>query len=388
MKSRQELSGLNSGMLCRVLGRYIKLTKTAFWINYTVLLLALLFSYSLDFRGIWIPRWSIDDHENIFATLDNRFNHVFLQVFALGEAYYPSEKVIVKRYDDRWLRDFLAEAHRRNIRVSAWLNVFYSWGYAERTRDTRHPINRHPNWYVEDRNGASILQYGVEDLKRMGIEGYYLTPANNQVFDYILDIATELVENYDFDGVHLDYCRYPTRRFIYDVSLRSRFMREYGVDPGDFGSTGFEQRYSVWGSTDLESRLQHLVRDELTSFVAELSARVKSARPYLDVSVAVKADYESAMSDFLQDWPRWVNDGLVDYVCLMAYGNNIGGILNKTIEIVNDPQKVAVGLGVYRLSTDHIAAQVRQVTALPFSGVVFFSYEELRKNRSYLGVLP
>ena len=366
----------------------MKLTKTAFWINYTVLLLALLFSYSLDFRGIWIPRWSIDDHENIFATLDNRFNHVFLQVFALGEAYYPSEKVIVKRYDDRWLRDFLAEAHRRNIRVSAWLNVFYSWGYAERTSDARHPINRHPNWYVEDRNGASILEYGVEDLKRMGIEGYYLTPANNQVFDYILDIATELVENYDFDGVHLDYCRYPTRRFIYDVSLRSRFMREYGVDPGDFGSTGFEQRFSVWGSTDLESRLQHLVRDELTGFVAELSARVKGARPYMELSVAVKADYESARSDFLQDWPRWVNDGLVDYVCLMAYGNNIGGILNKTIEIVNDPHKVAVGLGVYRLSTDRIAAQVRQVAALPFSGVVFFSYEELRKNRSYLGVLP
>ncbi|MDH4210653.1 MAG: family 10 glycosylhydrolase [candidate division WOR-3 bacterium] len=353
-----------------------------------MLLLTLVLSFSLDFRGIWVPRWSIDDHENIFATLDNRFNHVFLQVFALGEAYYPSENTVVKRYDDQWLRDFLTEAHRRNIKVSAWLNVFYSWGYADRTRDMRHPINRHPNWYAEDRTGTSILDYGVEELKHMGIEGYYLTPANNQVFDYIMEVATELLEKYEFDGVHLDYCRYPSRRFIYDVSLRSKFMREYSVDPTDFGSPEFEQRFSIWGSADLDNRMQKVVRDDLTRFVGALSARVKRSRPYIEVSVAVKADYQSAAADFYQDWPLWLNTGLVDYVCLMAYGNDIGGILDKAMRIVDDPQKVAVGLGVYRLNTDRIAAQVRQVASLPFSGVVFFSYEELRKNRGYLGVFP
>jgi uncharacterized lipoprotein YddW (UPF0748 family) len=353
-----------------------------------VLLLALLFCASLDFRGIWIPRWSIDDHENIFATLEDRFNHVFLQVFALGEAYYPSEYIITKRYDDKWLRNFLAEAHRRNIKVSAWLNVFYSWGYAARTGDRRHPINRNPNWYVEDRTGTSILDYGVDDLKRMGIEGYYLTPSNTQVFDYILDLTNELLGKYEFDGVHLDYCRYPSRRFIYDVSVRSKFLRQYGVDPKEFGAAQFEQRFGVWGSTDLDDRLQKLVRDDLTRFVGALCTRVKQTKPYVDVSVAVKADYQSAVVDFYQDWPLWVNTGLVDYVCLMAYGNTIGGILDKTARVVDDPEKITIGLGIYRLSTDRIATQLRQVASLPFSGVVFFSYEELRKNRGYLDVFP
>jgi uncharacterized lipoprotein YddW (UPF0748 family) len=79
---------------------------------------------------------------------------------------------------------------------------------------------------------------------------------------------------------------------------------------------------------------------------------------------------------------------LVDYVCLMAYGNTIGGILDKTARVVDDPEKITIGLGIYRLSTDRIATQLRQVASLPFSGVVFFSYEELRKNRGYLDVFP
>ncbi len=349
---------------------------------------ALLLCFSLDFRGIWIPRWSIEDHDKILSTLDGRFNHVFLQVFALGEAYYPSDYAPVKRYDDGWLRDFLTEAHRRNIKVSAWVNVFYSWGYAARTKDHRHPINLHPNWYVVDRTGRSILGYSIEELKRQGIEGYYLTPANAQVNDYMLAIITELLEKYDFDGVHLDYFRYPSRRFIHDVSLTSKFMRAFCVDPANFASTDFERRFSVWGSTDLNNRFQALVRDELTGFITLLNRRLKNLKPYVELSIAVKADYQSAAVDFYQDWSFWLNRGLVDYVCLMAYSRNIGATLNKTLKVVNDPHKVAVGLGVYVLSTDQIAAQVRQVASMPFAGVVFFSYEEVKKNRSYLDILP
>ncbi len=352
-----------------------------------MLLLTLLLSFSLDFRGIWIPRWSIEDHQNIFATLDGRFNHIFLQVFALGEAYYPSSLVPVRKQEDQWLRDFLIEAHRRGIKVSAWLNVFYSWGYAPRTRDMRHPINLHPNWYVEDREGRSILSYSIEELQNRGIEGYYLTPANKMVRGHIYDIVDEILNSYDFDGVHLDYIRYPARRFNNDVAIRSRFMREFGVDPSDFSSSGFEQRFGIWGSADLEQRLQELVRGDLSDFVQMLKTRVRRKHPHVMISAAVKADYQSAGTDYYQDWSRWVNEGIVDFVCLMAYSKNIGDILNRTLRAVNDPGKITVGLGIYRLSTEQIAAQVEQVAALPFSGVVFFSYEELRKNTSYLQTL-
>lgn len=352
-----------------------------------MLVFTLLLAFSLDFRGIWIPRWSIDDHNNIFSTLDGQFNHIFVQVFALGEAYYPSSLVPVKKPDDEWLKDLLIEAHRRGIKVSAWLNVFYSWGYAPRPADMRHPINLHPNWYVEDRGGRSILSYDIEELKNHGIEGYYLAPASAQVRDHIYGVIDELLSLYDFDGVHLDYFRYPSRRFSNDVYLRSKFMREYCVDPTDMVSPDFGERFGVWGGADLEQRLQELVRTDLTDFVKTLSNRVKNLRPQVEISVAVKADFQAASMDFCQDWSKWVNEDIVDFVCLMAYSGNIEHILNKTLRQVNDPRKVAVGLGIYRLGTEQIAAQIRQVASLPFSGVVFFSYEELRKNTAYLQTL-
>ena len=347
-------------------------------------ILAVLLIFSLDLRGIWIPRWSIDDHERVFAKLEGEFNHVFLQIFALGEAYYSSTHTPMKIRDDAWLKSFLNEAHQRDIKVSAWLNVFYSWGYAPRTRDQRHPANLHPNWFVYDEHQESILGFGVDELRRRGIEGYYLAPGNRQVRDYVHEVIDEILSKYDFDGIHLDYMRYPARVFTHDVSLRSNFMRKYSVDPTNFSLQDYRQRFGQWGISDLEDLWREFVRDDLTSFVEELSSRIRKKRPQTLLSVAVKADYRTARSEFYQDWPEWVNSNLVDFVCLMAYQRNIEGVLNRTLAVVNDPHTVAVGLGIYRLSSDQIKAQVRQVAARPFGGVVFFSYEELRKNRAFL----
>ncbi len=352
-----------------------------------MVLLSLLLLCSLDMRGIWIPRWSIDDQPRILSTLDGRFNHIFLQVFALGEAYYPSRIVPSRRNDDTWLRDLIQEAHARNIKVSAWVNVFYSWGFAPRTRDQRHPINLHPNWYVENESGQSILDFGTETLKRWGIEGYYLAPASGQVHAYLHRIIDELLHNYDFDGIHLDYCRYPGHGFIYDVALRSKFMRAYSVDPLNLSGLDLENRYGSWGGSDLQKRWQDFVREDLTGFIKDLRVQIDSRKKPVILSVAVKPDHRSAARDFYQNWPYWVNSGLVDLVCLMAYSNNIETILSETLQAVNDPRAVAVGLGIYRLGPDRIRTQVRQVAARPFRGVVFFSYEELKDNTAFLDAL-
>jgi uncharacterized lipoprotein YddW (UPF0748 family) len=337
-----------------------------------------------DFRGIWVPRWSLDDGREIFSHLDGKFNHIFLQVYALGQAYYPSSRVPSKRTTDEWLRDFIDEAHRRGIRVSAWINVYYSWGYAPLTTDRRHPINRQPNWYVSDYTGRSILDYTVEELEDLRIEGYYLSPAHLHVRDYICRISEEIVRTYDFDGIHLDYVRYPGSKFIYDAALRSKFMRRYCVDPLDLrNDSEMQQRYSLWGYDDLEAKWQTMVSRDLTEFIAELSRRVKQVRQDLQVSVAVKPDYMDARHEFYQDWLTWVNAHYVDFVCLMLYTGNIASRLEKIKAAVQEPERITVGLGLYILSPDRIAEQVDIVEKSPFGGVVYFSYDQLKENHDY-----
>jgi uncharacterized lipoprotein YddW (UPF0748 family) len=328
-------------------------------------LLILFLALHTDFKGVWVPRWSIQDKSAIFDNLDGRFNHIFLQIFALGEAYYPSTYVPSKMQSDKWLREFLNEAHRRNIKVSAWINVFYSWGFAPKTMNSKHPINRQPNWYVRDQDDRSIVDYTTEELKSIGTEGYYLTPANPQVQSYVIDIVQEIIRKYDFDGIHFDYIRYPTSNFVYDVSLRSKFMREYYVDPLDLVTKDeLKTRYGLWGCDDLAKQWREFVSADLTAFAKRIKDALKKERPEILISAAVKPDYLSARYEHHQDWLAWLNAGYVDFVCLMAYGKYIKKNLNRVLKAVDDPYRVTVGLGLYVLSPEEISRQVEIVKSL------------------------
>jgi uncharacterized lipoprotein YddW (UPF0748 family) len=348
----------------------------------------LLFILHTDFRGVWIPRWSITDHNQIFEYLDGRFNHIFLQVFASGEAYYPSQYAPSKVRSDAWLKEFLDEAHRRHIKVSAWINTLYSWGYAPWTLNPEHPINRYPEWYVRDQYQESILGYDVQRLKQMGIEGYYLAPAHAGVRLYVTRIIEELL-NYDFDGIHFDYIRYPSQEFIYDPFLRSKFMRKYSIDPADLFTflDSLKRKLSIWGYDDLRSQWLRFVTDDLTLFIKDLHSIIKVTYPNIEISVAVKANHATARTEYHQEWVTWLNSGFVDFVCLMAYTKDINGILASTLRAVDEPRRVVVGLGLYLLSPSEIEKQLRLVNDSPFAGVVFFSYEDVKKNKRYLSSL-
>ncbi|MFS6555272.1 hypothetical protein VPJ68_07280, partial [Parabacteroides distasonis] len=45
-------------------------------------------------------------------------------------------------------------------------------------------------------------------LRKIGDEGY-MKPELNATADYIAGICGEITRNYDIDGIHLDYIRYP-----------------------------------------------------------------------------------------------------------------------------------------------------------------------------------
>lgn len=341
----------------------------------------------MDFKGIWLPRWSIADNNKILLTLNGEFNHIFLQVFALGEAYYPS-RYAPSKSGGEWLKDFLHQAHLRKIKVSAWINIFYSWGYAPITANPRHPINAWPQWYVRDKNGRSILDYNIKELARLGIEGYFISPANSEVRAYITKIIEEIIRNYDFDGIHLDYIRYPNPQFIYDVSLRTKFMRKFYFDPVDLlDKNNLKSRVSLWGYEDLENQWEEFISDDLTQFIKDLSKKIKAIKPNVQISAAVKPDYRIARDEYYQDWLGWLNLGIIDFICLMCYTKDIEACLKKTIKMAKEPHRVVVGLSLYNFRPEMISKQVKLVEKMPFAGTVFFSYGEIEKNKKYLKVL-
>ncbi|MEO0225323.1 MAG: family 10 glycosylhydrolase, partial [candidate division WOR-3 bacterium] len=178
--------------------------------------------YSLSlftFSGIWVPRWSLSRGfdsvlNDVIAT---GCDHCFVQVFALGESYCPSRYAPYHNlFSSDDLRRFLQNAHRHNIKVHAWFNLFYIASYNNPPVDPGHPFNCRPDWFVWDYHGQSILGFSASEIKRLGLEGYYLAPANYWVREYLKSIILEVITNFDFDGVHLDYVRYPSKEFTLD----------------------------------------------------------------------------------------------------------------------------------------------------------------------------
>ncbi len=345
---------------------------------------AMIVLFLLGIRGVWVPRWALHDGVEILNTLDGHFDHIFLQVFALGETYYPSDHTESARQSDLWLKEFIEVAHRRNIKVSAWINLFYSWGYTAKEKRPAHPINRYPAWFVQDKSGRSMVDYSVGELERMRIEGYYLAPGNEQVRQYLLNIVSEAVSRYSFDGVHFDYVRYPGPGFISDPAIRSRFMRRTCLDPAAIDQDDFARRYGRQGREDARQKYCRHVADDLSLFIGELRRRIKSIDPDIMISAAVKPDLISARRDYYQDWSAWLNDGSVDLVCLMSYGRHIKRSVDKALKDAGNPERIAVGIGVYLLTPEEVRSQVDFVRGTRCAGFVCFSYDQIKKNRAYL----
>jgi uncharacterized lipoprotein YddW (UPF0748 family) len=80
-----------------------------------------------------------------------------------------------------------------------------------------------------------------------------------------------------------------------------------------------------------------------------------------------------------QDWRSWIDGGLVDVVCPMAYTTDAVAFASQiaTVRQAAGRHPVWAGIGAYRLSPDQIAENVRSARRVGAGGVILFSYDSL-----------
>jgi len=175
---------------------------------------------SFALRGIWIHPQSVATQEKADETLarvqTGHLNTVFLLVFWDGYAYYDSvmaEKKLSLTTDYDPLGYVVAEAHRRGLQVHAWFVV----GEIGIPYGEPGPVlSQHPEWVMLDASGGSQI--------------HWLNFAHPDARQFISDLISEVVLNYDVDGVHLDYIRYPGSKWSFDPHSVTALANEYGVD--------------------------------------------------------------------------------------------------------------------------------------------------------------
>jgi uncharacterized lipoprotein YddW (UPF0748 family) len=200
--------------------------------------------------------------------------------------------------------------------------------------------------------------------------------------EYTVAVIRDLVSRYAVDGVHLDYIRYPNEEFDYSRGALEAFRADVSADLNAADRRRYDDRLRrepLIYTQAFPVRWRAFRMAQLTRLLTAIRAAVKEKRPAALISAAVIPDAVEAADRRLQDWGAWVNAGLLDVVCPMAYTTD-SALFGLQIAAARDAagaRRVWAGIGAYRLPAAQIAAHVRHARSLGVSGVVFFSYDSL-----------
>lgn len=330
-------------------------------------------------RFIWVTRWdfkSAHDIELIFQNAASaRFTDVFFQVRGEGtlfcqSPYEPWAWELSGRdatsgvgVDPGWdpLKVAVTEAHRRGIRIHAWVNTMPGWGQKTLpAKSTGQHSVRHPEWFMVDPAGA-----------RMTANGFYacLDPGIKAVRTHLAMLMGDLVRRYDIDGLHLDYIRYP---------LAEEVKHDYSYNPEPLAA--FKAQTGKIPAQDPEAWARFR-KAQITAVVRGIHDEIKRVNPKIELSAATLAD-NNKRALAAQEPDAWLNTGIIDAVCPMAYVRNDMGIFLTYMDTYlrrMNPKTTWVGVWPRSLNNGW-AEQVRAAASLGAAGVAIFSYEELFPN--------
>ena len=350
-----------------------------------------------EFRGIWVIRHTLTTPKRVLKAVERcrevGFNALFVQVRGRGDAYYKSR--IVPRGEDilEEFPDFdplalaIQEAHRTGLEIHAWVNVYLAWHPTERLpKSSNHLLVRHPEWFMVSKDGINMGRVdmsGKNSLSR-GVEGRYLSPGIQEVREHLLKVILELVQGYDLDGLHLDYIRYPNVNYDFNLINRAEFTRRFGFDPqtlvgktNEQGGLSREKKKKLW---------EQWRTDQVSLQVSEIQQLLLNTKPWIKLSVAVKPNFELAYREFGQDWIKWINKQMVDFVVPMLYlgtTEEIGVQIQQIQKYVRKGHLYA-GIGGFNQSPSATEDQINQARRMGLKGIMFFSYDSLNKQPKLL----
>ena len=195
------------------------------------------------------------------------------------------------------------ECHKRGMEIHAWVTTIPAGAWnSKECRELRKKLPR--------------------AVKRDGANGY-MDPGRRETADYLSDLCGEIATNYDVDGIHLDYIRYPE-------TIRPKIP-------------AFK------------------ARENITNIVRDIYFRVKSIKPWIKMSCSPIGKYSdlsrfssrgwNARDRVYQDAQKWMRDDIMDIIFPMMYFRN-DNYYPFLIDWADNKHSgsVAAGLGVYMLS--------------------------------------
>jgi len=268
--------------------------------------------YGIDFPSMGVTTDSKVLKKEIIEMLENikemGFNTVYFQVRPSADALYPSKIFPWSKYltgDQNTppldgfdpLKFIITEAHERNIEIHPWINP-----YRVTVNDSdldklpyNHPARKHPEW---------VVSYGSGKSKK-----HYFNPGIPEVEKLILDGISEIIENYDVDGIHLDDYFYPGKEFN-DYNTYKQYKGEY-------------RNIYAWRRNNIDKLIE-----KIHNLIEEKDEKLRfGVSPFAiwanNSSIPVGSDTNGSESYYKMyaDTRKWVKEGYLDYIIPQIYWN-------------------------------------------------------------------
>lgn len=325
----------------------------------------------------WPPKTTdpVIQKKSLIEILDNltskNFNTIFFQVRSQGTVLYKSKYEPWSPYLTGKLGEspsydplefLIEEAHKRNLEVHAWLNMVNvkSGDLPTTITDPPHIAIARPEWtkkYIEGNNISYWLDVGFPEVR-----------------EYLKNLCVEIAENYNVDGIHLDYIRYP------------------GIDFDDSLS------YEMYGQKKQRGDFR---RENINQLVSAIYDTLISIKPMIKVGSAPIGIYENltdargweGKNSVFQDSREWLKRKKQDYIVPQIYWDLNS---NPRFEsLVNDwtknkfDRQIIIGIGAYNPSVaKELEEQIELTRKYKADGQSFFRYENIKDKRFFAYRFP
>ncbi len=348
-----------------------------------------------EVRGLWVVRYALLEEKPVETILERarqlNITDVYLQVWALGQPYYETtvagnskNKVL----SGEQLHRFIEEAQRHNIRVHAWINTLFVWANGQPS-DQNHPFLARRKSLLKTAHQSTPPSYSR--LKKEGFVGYFIDPGDNVYLGLLGKLIQELLHDYRFDGIHLDYFRYPGARYSFSQSGIDDVILDYFVVRENMyrNPDRFLSKFDSAVVSYVDRRYRSYLRSRLDDLLQKITKHVKNGFPAAQLSIAVKPDLYKARHYYYQDWQKWLDENWCDQVVIMNYIPDrlrFRKYLNQALATGNS-SRIIVGISTYNQRASMVKSKIEHVKQLNFAGYSLFSFNHLHQNAEYLSII-
>lgn len=348
----------------------------------------------LDTRCLWIVRESMYNEKMINSALvyayQSGYNIVFIQVRGRGYAFYNSDIVpkhpkIATEFDPLDYAVTLGQA--LGIEVHAWMNSYILWSSKTPPENPEHLYHTQKGWTEANIHGKMDSQIKLFEPQSPQWEGVYLSPTHPEVNPYLLSVYSEIINSYNIDGIHLDYIRFQDEVYGYNKSGMAVFENTYDINPRDIVRGIISPRFG-WSQEFVDSMYvawDKFRRDAVTELVRNIFQEIHKSGHNIKLSAAVKPNIIDAKYRWYQEWDKWVQEGIIDFVVPMNYFKEIRDF-NNSVQIMKsnlvqeELEMVVIGVSTFNQDAQSAADKILLARLNGFKGVSIFSWDSHKNN--------